>query len=119
MTGDLPILQHHLIHAAIIAAGAALAMVTTRKAANTTEHPLWLIPAISALVLLMLLMLPSVYATLDHNGLLHMADHLALLCAGFLAVFAGQRYRAGTGWALGALAVLMALSAAGGFGAYA
>lgn len=116
--GDLPIPLHHLIHAVAVAGGVALALLLMRKARDSEEHGFWLVPATLAPLAMMILMWPSFYASLDANPVLHVADHLALFFSGCVTAAAGQRYRAGTGWALGVLSVLMALTAAGGFGSY-
>lgn len=117
--GELPIPLHHLIHAAGVAGGVALALALMRAARDKNEHGAWLFPATLAPLAMMFLMWPSLYASLDANPLLHVADHLALFLSGYVAVVTGQRYRAGTGWALGVISILMALTAAGGFGSYA
>lgn len=116
--GELPIPLHHVFHAAAVAGGVALALLLMRKARDSEEHGLWLVPATLAPLAMMLLMWPSFYASLDGNPVLHVADHLALFFSGYVTAVAGQRYRAGTGWALGTLSVIMALTAAGGFGSY-
>lgn len=116
--GDLPIPLHHVFHALGIAGGAALAIALVRAPRDTNEHGAWLIPATLAPIAMMFLMWPSFYPALDGNPALHIADHAALFFTGYLTVAAGQRYRAGTGAVLGVITVLMALTAAGGFGAY-
>lgn len=116
--GDPAIPLHHVFHAIGIAGGAALAVALMRKPRDTNEHGAWLVPAALAPLAMMFLMWPSTYQTLDQNPLLHVADHAALFLTGYVAVAAGQRYRAGTGIVLGVITVLMALTAAGGFGAY-
>lgn len=117
--GELQIPLHHVIHAAGVAGGVALALVLMRRSRDEGEHGLWLFPATLAPIAMMFLMWPSFYASLDANPLLHLADHAALFLSGYVTVAAGQRYRSGTGWALGVISILMALTAAGGFGAYA
>lgn len=117
--GELPIPLHHLIHAAGVAGGVALALAIARAQRDDNEHGFWLFPATLAPIAMMFLMWPSFYASLDANPLLHLADHAALFLSGYVTVIAGQRYRSGTGWALGVISILMALTAAGGFGAYA
>lgn len=117
--GELPIPLHHLIHAVAVAGGVAIALLLMREARDREEHGFWLVPATLAPLAMMFLMWPSIYGSLDASPMLHVADHLALLLCGYVTAAAGQRYRAGTGWALGVLSVLMALTAAGGFGSYA
>lgn len=117
--GDLSIPLHHVLHAVSIAGGAALGLLLAAgRKGDEREHPLWLVPAIGAPVVMMFLMWPSFYESLDKNGMLHVGDHLVLFFIGALAAIAGQRYRQGTGWAIGVLSVIMALTSAGGFGAY-
>lgn len=116
--GDLPIPMHHIFHAIAVAGGAALAITFMRAPRDTSEHGAWLVPATLAPIAMMFLMWPSFYSSLDGNPVLHIANHAALFLTGFCAVAAGQRYRAGTGVVLGVISVLMALTAAGGFGSY-
>ena len=117
--GDLAIPMHHVFHAVSIAGGAALGLLLIQnRKSDDREHPLWLVPAIAAPIVMMFLMWPSLYEALEVNPALHVGDHLVLFFIGTIAVVSGQRYRAGTGWALGALSVIMALTSAGGFGAY-
>lgn len=116
--GDLPIPLHHVLHAIGVAGGAALAIALMRTPRDANEHGMWLIPATLAPIAMMFLMWPSFYGSLDVNPVLHIANHAALFLTGFCTVAAGQRYRAGTGVVLGVMTVLMALTAAGGFGSY-
>lgn len=116
--GDLSIPLHHVFHAVSVVGGAALAIALMRTPRDTDEHGSWLIPATLAPIAMMFLMWPSFYSTLDNNPVLHLASHAALFFTGFCTVAAGQRYRAGTGVVLGVMTVLMALTAAGGFGSY-
>jgi uncharacterized membrane protein YeiH len=61
-------------------------------------------------------MWPSLYEFTESRPVLHALDHLVLGALGFAAAYAGQRYRDGVGWIASGVVVLMAITAAGGFG---
>lgn len=112
----LAILAHHLAHTIILAGGATLGLAIVQPRPQPTERAQWLIPAIGASIVVMLLMWPSLYELTESSLTLHILDHLALGVCGFIAAYAGQRYRVGAGWILAGVVMLMAITAAGGFG---
>ncbi len=108
---------HHLLHAGM-AAGAgmlALALAAGLKKRDR-ERDWWMIPAVLAPAVGLLLMWPSEYAYLMSHPWLHVCDHLGIALAGFLAVFSAQAYVRGLGWPMLILMVAMDAAAAGGFG---
>lgn len=64
----------------------------------------------------MVLMWPTLYKFTESRPVLHILDHLGIGAFGFTAAYAGQRYCGGVGWILSGVVVLMAITAAGGFG---
>lgn len=115
---DIPTGLHHLLHAAEIAVAAACGLVAAspRATDRKPEHPMWLLAAVGAPIVAMVLMWPSRYAWLDQHPLGHAVEHLALVLLGFLSAFGGQRYARGIGWASSLVLVAMAVVAAFGFG---
>lgn len=114
--GDLPTAEHHLLHAAILA-GAAFAGILF--ASTTTPSPrrmAWLIAALVAPMVAMLLMWPSEYAFFEQHKFGHVLEHLGILVCGFVSGYGGQRFARGIGWAAGTSAVAMGVLAAWGYG---
>ncbi len=112
----LATLVHHLAHAVVLVGGCALGLAIAQPRPTMSEQTWWLVPAIGASLVVMLLMWPSLYEATESSVLLHLLDHLALAVCGFTAAYAGQRYRFGAGWILAGVVLLMAITAAGGFG---
>ncbi len=109
--------QHHLLHAAMLAGAALSGILFAGSAAR--ERPggaLWLVIAMVAPVLAMLLMWPSEYAYFETHPYGHVAEHLGLVLFGFTTGYAGQRYANGVGWATGISVVAMAVLAIWGYG---
>jgi hypothetical protein len=112
----LATLPHHLAHAVILIGGSALGLALAKPRRQATEQAWWLMPTISATIGAMLLMWPSLYEFTESRPGLHALDHLAIGVVGFVAAYAGERYRVGVGWIVSGVIVLMAITAAGGFG---
>jgi mono/diheme cytochrome c family protein len=114
---ELPIAQHHLLHALLVA-GAAIGgiLVCRPRAPGTRSSPGWIAVAMGAPILTMMLMWPSEYSFFEQHPAGHVLEHLGLVVLAFITGFAGERFAGGVGWAAGGSAVLMALLAAGGFG---
>jgi mono/diheme cytochrome c family protein len=114
---EIPIAEHHLLHAAILA-GAVLAGVLFASADQRARlgGAGWLLVALIAPVLAMLLMWPSEYAYFETHPYGHVLEHLGLVALGALTGYGGQRYARGVGWAAGMSAVAMGLLAAAGYG---
>ncbi len=108
---------HHLLHAGMtLGAGMLAIAMAARLPARHSERSAWIIWAILAPILGLILMWPSEYAYLmEHHGL-HMLDHLGIIAFSWLAVFAAQAYVRGLGWPMLVLTVAMNAAAAGGFG---
>lgn len=114
---DLPIPQHHLMHALIIALAIASALLFATPSRDTSAgHYGWLLVVILAPVATMVLMWPSEYSWFELHPAGHAIEHLALVALGFATGYAGQRYAAGIGWASGIVLFCMALVAALGYG---
>ncbi len=114
----LAVLVHHLAHAVVLIGGSALGLALARPRSEAAEQTWWLVPALGAATVAMLLMWPQVYEFTEPSPLLHAVDHLVLAALGFTAAYAGQRYRAGAGWIVTGIVALMAITAAGGFGGF-
>lgn len=112
----LATLVHHLTHGVILIGGSALGLALAKPRRQATEQARWLIPAVSATIVAMLLMWPPLYEFTEPRPIMHALDHLLLGVLGFVAAYAGQRYRDGVGWIVSGVVVLMAITAAGGFG---
>ena len=112
----LATLVHHLTHGVILIGGSALGLALARPQRQATEQAWWLVPTVSATIVAMVLMWPSLYEFTESRPVLHALDHLVLGVLGFAAAYAGQRYRDGVGWIVSGVVVLMAITAAGGFG---
>ncbi|MHB8432653.1 MAG: hypothetical protein ACYC8W_05405 [Candidatus Tyrphobacter sp.] len=109
--------QHHLLHAVMLA-GAALSGILF-AGSTARERPgggHWLVIAMVAPVLAMLLMWPSAYAYFETHAYGHVAEHAGLVLLGFITGYAGQRYANGIGWAAGISVVAMAVLAIWGYG---
>ncbi len=112
----LTILVHHLAHGAVLIGGSALGLALAVPQRQAAERTGWLVPATGAAIVVMVLMWPTLYEFTESRPMLHVLDHLVIGVLGFTAAYAGQRYRAGVGWILSGVVVLMAVTAAGGFG---
>jgi mono/diheme cytochrome c family protein len=113
---ELPVTQHHLLHAALLVGAALAGVLCGRRDALRRAAPAWIVLAMIAPILAMLLMWPSDYSFFEQHPAGHALEHVGIIACGFLAGFAGERFAAGVGWATGGSAVLMALLAAFGFG---
>lgn len=116
-SGDVTVPVHHLLHA-IMLFGAALAALLLTASPKPPLHgsTWWLVLAVIAPLLAMLLMWPSEYSVFDRSPLLHTSEHMGLVVLGFVTAFAGCRYAPGIGAVASASLVLMALLAIGGYG---
>jgi hypothetical protein len=112
----LTTLVHHLAHGAVLVGGSALGLAFATPQRQAAERTGWLVPAVGAAVVVMVLMWPTLYEYTESRPVLHVLDHLGIGLFGFTAAYAGQRYRDGVGWILSGVVVLMAVTAAGGFG---
>lgn len=111
--------KHHLVHAVLIIGGAAsaLALATASpRPAPRPERPGWLVPALLAPLVGMVLMVPTFYPYLNTHPLAHSLAHLGFVVAGFVTAGCGERYRIGIGWAMTLFFEVMAVAAAFGFG---
>jgi uncharacterized membrane protein YeiH len=112
----LSTLVHHLAHGAVLIGGSALGLALATPQRQAAERTGWLIPAAGAAIVVMVLMWPTLYEYTESRPVLHVLDHIGIGLFGFTAAYAGQRYRAGVGWILSVVVLLMAITAAGGFG---
>lgn len=114
---EMPTTHHHLLHAAMLA-GAALSGIffANLPLVSRTRREIWLVAAMIAPVLAMLLMWPSEYSYFDSHPYGHTLEHLGLVLLGFVTGYGGQQYARGIGWAAGASAVAMAFFSAWGYG---
>ncbi len=116
-SADIPIAQHHLIHAALIAGGLLSALLLATPSRDiAVGHYGWLLLAVFSPFAAMLLMWPSEYAWYERHASGHILEHLGILGLGFTTGYAGQRYAAGIGWATGLSLLFMAVASAWGFG---
>jgi mono/diheme cytochrome c family protein len=114
---ELPIPQHHLLHALLVAASAVAGILMCQpRARGTRSSPGWIVVAMVAPILTMMLMWPSEYSFFEQHPAGHVLEHLGLVGLAFLTGFAGERFARGVGWASGGSAFLMALLAVWGFG---
>jgi mono/diheme cytochrome c family protein len=114
---ELPIREHHLLHAVVLIGAALSGLLCARVVRHVSRiRTLWLIVAILAPMLAMLLMWPSEYSPLDKLPAAHTVEHLGLVVLGFATAFAGERYANGVGVAMSLSLWMMALLAAWGFG---
>lgn len=113
---ELPVTQHHLLHAILLVGAALAGVLCGRRNVLRRPSPAWIVVAMIAPMLAMLLMWPSGYSYFERHPAGHALEHIGIVACGFLAGFAGERFAAGVGWATGGSAVLMALLAAFGFG---
>ncbi len=108
---------HHLLHADMAAGAGMLAMALAAcLPSRERERSGWVLPAVLAPAVGLLLMWPSEYAYLMSHPWLHVLDHLGIAVCSVLAVFAAQAYVRGLGWPMLVLLVGMDAAAAGGFG---
>ncbi len=116
-SGDIPIPLHHALHA-VMMAGAALAgiLFAGSLARERRSGVPWLLVAMFAPVIAMLLMWPSQYSYFEQHPYGHVAEHLGLMFLGFTAGYGGQRYANGIGWASGMGIVAMAVLSVWGYG---
>jgi hypothetical protein len=114
---EIPISQHHLFHAAILA-GAAISGILFAGVAprGRPGSPLWLVVAMVTPIIAMFLMLPSEYAYFELHAYGHVGEHFGLMFCGFVAGYAGERYASGVGWATGFSVFAMAVLAIWGYG---
>lgn len=114
---DVSIAVHHLQHAGMAAGAGLLALALAAKLPpHNRERGGWVLPAVLAPVVGLVLMWPSEYAWMEHSHLGHFLEHLGIALCSFLAVFAAQAYVRGLGWPMLVLLVGMDAAAAGGFG---
>jgi len=114
---EIPIAQHHLFHAAMIA-GAAFSGILIAGWQHRERRGAagWLLAALIAPVAAMLLMWPSEYSYFELHPWGHVAEHFGLVGLGFLTGYSGQQYANGIGWAAAISVFGMALLAAWGYG---
>lgn len=114
---EIPIWQHHLFHAVIIF-GAVVAGIALFTPAHREPRPspAWLVAAMIAPGLAMVMMWPSEYGFFETHAFGHALEHLGIAFFALASAVAGQRFAAGVGWATGASALGMALLCAPGFG---
>ncbi|MHB8146445.1 MAG: c-type cytochrome [Vulcanimicrobiaceae bacterium] len=114
---ELPIAQHHLLHAALIAGGLLSALLFAAPSRERgAGHYGWLLLAVLSPIAAMMLMWPSEYAWFEQHPGGHVIEHLGIVGFGFATGYAGQRYAAGIGWATGLSLLAMAVASAWGFG---
>ncbi|HEY9085871.1 MAG TPA: hypothetical protein VIN40_08080 [Candidatus Tyrphobacter sp.] len=107
---------HHLLHALMIAGAAFSGILFAGSHPYGRPGVLWLLLAIVAPLLAMLLMWPSEYVYFETHRYGHLAEHAGLMLCGFATGYAGQRYANGIGWAAGISVVAMAILAIWGYG---
>lgn len=108
---------HHLLHTGMAVGAGMLAMVlATLLPPQKRERTGWVLPAVLAPAVGLLLMWPSEYAYLMGHPFMHVLDHVGIAACSVLAVFAAQAYVRGLGWPMMVLLVGMDAAAAGGFG---
>jgi len=104
---ELPIWQHHLLHAGLLAGGAlAGVFITARARGSQGGSAFWLVPALLA---------PMV-AMFEVHPYGHVLEHLVLIALAYLATASAESYAAGLGWIVGGAMFFMAVAAARGFG---
>lgn len=108
---------HHLLHAGMAVGAGMLAMaLATLLPRRDRERSGWVVLAVLAPAVGLLLMWPSQYAYLMAHPWLHVLDHVGIALCSLVAVFAAQAYVRGLGWLMLVLVVGMDAAAAGGFG---
>lgn len=114
---ELPIWQHHLLHAALMAGGGiAGILVPARLRSAPGGSAFWLLPATVAPLLAMLAMWPSAYSYFELHPVGHAIEHFTLIALAFTATASAECYAAGLGWIVGGAMIFMAVAAARGFG---
>ena len=114
---ELPIWQHHLLHAGLMAGGALAGILISARPRDTSGgSAFWLLPALLAPMLAMFAMWPSAYNYFEAHPSGHVLEHLVLIALAVLATTAAERYAAGLGWIVGGAMIFMAVAAARGFG---
>jgi hypothetical protein len=113
----LEIQLHHLAHAAMLLGGVVTGLLAAAAGTpRSGERPWWLIVAVLAPAIAMLLMWPSTYGYLETHAVAHFFDHILFATLGAATAFCGERYWRSIGWAAGVALVLTGLLSAGGFG---
>lgn len=108
---------HHLLHAGMAVGAGMLAMaLAAGLPSRERERSGWVVPAVLAPAVGLLLMWPSEYAYLMGHPWLHVLDHVGIAVCSVLAVFSAQAYVRGLGWPMLVLLIGMDVAAAGGFG---
>ena len=114
---ELPIWQHHLLHAGLLAGGAlAGVFITARARGSQVGSAFWLVPALLAPMVAMFAMWPSAYSYFEVHPYGHVLEHLVLIALAYLATASAESYAAGLGWIVGGAMFFMAVAAARGFG---
>jgi len=114
---ELPIWQHHLLHAGLLAGGAlAGVFITARARGSQGGSAFWLVPALLAPMVAMFAMWPSAYSYFEVHPYGHVLEHLVLIALAYLATASAESYAAGLGWIVGGAMLFMAVAAARGFG---
>ena len=108
---------HHLLHAGMAVGAGMLAMaLAAGLPPQNRERSGWVLPAVLAPAVGLLLMWPTEYAYLMGHPWLHVLDHIGIAVCSALAVFSAQAYVRGLGWPMLVLLIGMDAAAAGGFG---
>lgn len=114
---ELPIWQHHLLHAGLLAGGALGGIfVTARARGSQGGSAFWLVPALLAPMAAMFAMWPSAYNYFELHPSGHVLEHLLLIALAYITTASAENYAAGLGWIVGGAMVFMAVAAARGFG---
>ncbi len=114
---ELPIWQHHLLHAGLMAGGAlAGILITGRPRGSTGGSGFWLLPALLAPMFAMFAMWPSAYSYFELHPMGHVLEHIVLIALAYITTAAAESYAAGLGWLIGGAMIFMAVAAARGFG---
>ena len=108
---------HHLLHTGMAVGAGMLAMALAAcLPPRERERSGWVLPAVLAPAIGLLLMWPTEYAYLMGHPWLHVLDHVGIALCSVLAVFSAQAYVRGLGWPMLVLLIGMDAAAAGGFG---
>lgn len=114
---DLPIWQHHLLHAGLLAGGGLAGIfVTARVRGSQGGSAFWLVPALLAPMVAMFAMWPSAYNYFETHPSGHVFEHMLLIALAYITTASAESYAAGLGWVVGGAMVFMAVAAARGFG---